>query len=102
MSALARATLAGGQGDDLLRSAVAREFALLHASDWMFMLTRGRSPGYATERMHGHADRIRTLCDAISGGAPSVPIRYLADVPPQTGALLTALDPPADGSRAAS
>ena len=96
MSALARATLAGGRGDERLRVAVARELALLHASDWPFMLTRGRSAGYATERMHGHADRIRRLCDAIARGATDVEVNGLSDVPPETGALLDALDPRSD------
>jgi len=102
MSSLARTTLAGGKGDERLRSAVARELALLHASDWPFMLTRGRSGGYATERMHGHAERIRELCDAITRGTSDVQERGLADVPPATAALLAALDPATAGDGAAS
>ena len=102
-TALARRTLAGGGGDARLRTAIAREVALLHASDWPFMHTRGRSPGYAAERVAGHAARIRTLCAALTsgptGGDTTTTGRHAtADGPvavPDASALLAALDPAA-------
>jgi len=100
---LARRTLAGGRGDPSTRAAVAREVALLHASDWPFMMTRGRSPGYALERVRGHAGRVHRLCasidpsvaddDAVDAGpwaaGPGAPVI------PDPSALLAALDPSA-------
>ena len=95
-TALARRALAGGRGTAEQRQAVAREVALLHASDWPFMMTRGRSPGYALDRVRGHAERVRTLCAAVEGGdrrpdaaGPD------ATVPPDASAFVTALDPSA-------
>jgi 1,4-alpha-glucan branching enzyme len=92
-AARARAALTGGRGSEHVRAAVARELALLHASDWPFMMTRGRSPGYALERVRGHAQRVHELCAAIertsgeaSGGGPYAP------VPPDASALVAALD----------
>lgn len=89
-TATARAALAGGRGDEGSRAAVARELALLHASDWPFMLTRGRSAGYAQERMQAHARAVEELCTAIvrsgsfpGGGSP---------VPPDATAFVRALD----------
>jgi predicted glycosyl hydrolase (DUF1957 family) len=98
-TALARRTLAGGRGDPALRAAVAREVALLHASDWPFMMTRGRSPEYAHGRIDGHAGRLRALCEAIAAGSTDVPPSPgpVAPVPPDVSALLAALDPPAGG-----
>ena len=99
----ARATLAGGQGASSLRSAVARELALLHASDWPFMMTRGRSPGYALDRIAGHAGRLHELCDAIESDAPAVALDTAPAppaVPPDASAFLAALDPDGpDGRR---
>ncbi len=109
-TARARATLAGGRGTSTLRRALAREFALLHASDWPFMMTRGRSPGYALERVAGHADRVHRLCDALSASTPdsthdstpddgmipsSGPVQgeHASPVPPDPSAFLAALDP---------
>jgi 1,4-alpha-glucan branching enzyme len=95
-TALARRTLAGGRGAIALRDAVARELALLHASDWPFMMTRGRSPGYALDRIAGHAQRVRDLCAAIAAGATdaSTVEGVSTSIPPDTAALLAALDPP--------
>jgi 1,4-alpha-glucan branching enzyme len=92
-SALARRTLAGGRGGTDLRAAVARELALLHASDWPFMMTRGRSPGYALDRVRGHADRLQALCDAIESDASSVSDADGTSVLPDVGPFLAALDP---------
>jgi 1,4-alpha-glucan branching enzyme len=94
---VARSTLAGGRGRQDVREAVARELALLYASDWPFMMTRGRSPGYALDRVRGHAQRVRVLCEAIARGAE---IDVLDDgshapVPPDASAIVAALDPSA-------
>jgi 1,4-alpha-glucan branching enzyme len=62
--ARARDALAGGRGSDRERAQVARELALLAASDWPFMATRGNSLGYAQERVRVHAERLHRLCDA--------------------------------------
>ena len=51
-----------------MRTQIARELALLSASDWPFMVTRGRTPGYAAERVARHARRLTTLCHALDGG----------------------------------
>ena len=93
---LARRTLAGGCGTSEQRELVARELALLHASDWPFMLTRGRSAGYALERVEGHAARIRRLCAAIDAGVGDVDHDGpSAIVPPDASAFISALDPSA-------
>ncbi len=90
---LARRTLAGGRGTPEQRSAIARELALLHASDWPFMMTRGRSPGYALDRVEGHAERVRHLCAAIEAGTSERPDGPAAPVPPDASLLVAALDP---------
>jgi 1,4-alpha-glucan branching enzyme len=92
---LARRTLAGGRGTTLQRAAIARELALLHASDWPFMMTRGRSPGYALDRVSGHAERVQRLCDAISQGIVAPPDGPAAPVPPDASRVVAALDPSA-------
>ena len=96
-TALARRLLRGGRGDGEVRAAIARELALLHASDWPFMMTRGQSPGYARDRVAGHAARIRALGAALgTEGRPSdrgverPPVTVLPDPSP----FLAALDPP--------
>lgn len=70
-TARARDALAGGRGSPTRRQALAREFALLHASDWPFMMTRGRSAGYALDRIAGHASRIDRLCEMLTEGSPT-------------------------------
>ncbi len=64
----ARTTLAGGRGSRAARDQVGRELALLAASDWPFMTTRGNSAGYAHARIAGHAHAVHALCDAIEAG----------------------------------
>jgi 1,4-alpha-glucan branching enzyme len=98
---LARRTLAGGRGTPAQRDAIAREVALLHASDWPFMMAGGRSPGYATDRMRDHAQQVRRLCadidpvgtaaDGGEGGAAEGGVT--ATVPPDPSAFIAALDP---------
>lgn len=61
----ARTVLANGRGTDRARVQVARELALLAASDWPFMATRGNNPGYAQERIDRHAAALHRLCDGI-------------------------------------
>jgi len=99
----ARHTLAGGRGTPQVRQQVARELALLAASDWPFMMTRGRSPDYARERVAAHAGRVDRLCDAIdvgtAAGRDAGPVaasgQPMGDaVPPDATFLLDALDPP--------
>jgi 1,4-alpha-glucan branching enzyme len=96
-TALARTTLAGGRGPARMRDAVARELALLHASDWPFMMTRGRSPGYALDRVRGHAQRVHDLCAALARGADvdALDDGPRAPVPPDASEIVAALDPSA-------
>ncbi len=92
----ARRCLAGRRGAPQLREQVARELALLSASDWPFMMTRGRSPEYGRERVATHAGRVHVLCDAIDAGAAGseAMVGLSGDpVPPNTAELLAALDP---------
>lgn len=90
-TALARRTLAGGRGAPALRDAIAREVALLYASDWPFMMTRGRSPGYARDRVAGHAAEVRRLCAVLVADGPLSGGASIAV--PDTHAFLAALDP---------
>jgi 1,4-alpha-glucan branching enzyme len=97
----ARTVLAGGRGDAQARAQVAREVALLAASDWPFMATRGKAPGYAQERVDGHAGRLHALCDAIEAGpatgpAPTPEGRF-DPFPDDPAPLLRALDPHGEG-----
>ena len=98
--ARAREALAGGRGSSALREQVARELALLSASDWPFMVTRGRTPGYALERVDGHAQRVHELCDRIEltgvGAELDGDVGTQLDgdrVPPDASAIVAALDP---------
>jgi 1,4-alpha-glucan branching enzyme len=90
---LARQALSGGTGSAQLRHQVAREVALLHASDWPFMMGRGRSPGYALERVTGHADRVTRLCQELMGEGTIASTAGGDPVPPDATAFLRALDP---------
>ncbi len=96
-TARARLALEGGRGAPDVRDQVARELALLSASDWPFMMTRGRSPEYARERVDLHARRVHALCDAIEG--PSAGPSNGDPVPPDARALVDALDPPTSERR---
>ena len=97
--ATARAQLAleGGRGAPAAREQVARELALLAASDWPFMMTRGRSPEYARERVAVHAGRVHALCDSIErqpdGDGAALAAAFGDRVPPDASALVAALDP---------
>jgi 1,4-alpha-glucan branching enzyme len=88
----ARSCMSGGRGVPELREQIVRELALLSASDWPFMMTRGRSPEYARERVAKHAERVHRLCDAVEAGE-----HMTADagdpVPPDASYLLAAIDP---------
>ena len=98
---LARRTLAGGRGRAALRDEVAREVALLQASDWPFMLTRGRSPGYALDRINRHAAEVRRLCAEIEHGTEDAGRgshdRKTALPVPDPVAFVDALDPGSAG-----
>lgn len=94
----ARAALAGGRGGSPARAAVARELALLSASDWWFMTTRGGTGDYAAARVATHAERLERWCAAIASGPEAE--RRLADelgdaddAPREPEALVRALDP---------
>jgi 1,4-alpha-glucan branching enzyme len=54
--------------DDATRSAreqLARELAQLQCSDWPFMMTRGNSPDYASDRFAGHRANLDALCTML-------------------------------------
>jgi 1,4-alpha-glucan branching enzyme len=94
---LARASLAGGRGSPEVRDQVARELALLSASDWPFMTTRGLTPGYAAERVALHSHRLATLCRALALGdaAADAALHTLGSVdavPADAAAFVAALD----------
>ncbi len=94
----AAAALATGRGTPAARAQIARELALLTASDWPFMVTRGNAPGYATERFHGHLDRLHRCCRLVTEDArgPAVDaevaaIAALDDAPDAPEAFVAAL-----------
>ncbi len=58
-----------GSTDAEARGQAIREFLLLAASDWPYMITMGRAAGYARDRATLHARAFDELCDAIEGGA---------------------------------
>ena len=93
----ARTALAGGRGSTAARTQVARELALLAASDWPFMATRGQSVGYGQDRVAEHARHLHELCHAIETGSEDpAAIDTLAahdDAPSDPGPILAALDP---------
>jgi 1,4-alpha-glucan branching enzyme len=93
----ARTALAGDRGSEAARIQIARELALLTASDWPFMATRGESLGYAHDRIHAHASALHELCAMIEGGEEDRSrIETFArrdDAPRDPEALLLALDP---------
>jgi 1,4-alpha-glucan branching enzyme len=101
---LARAALHGGRGPERVRQQIARELALLSASDWPFMMTRGRTPGYAAERVAEHAQRLTSLCDALLRGddTAEAALAALGDVdrvPHDPSPIVAALDPRATVER---
>ena len=101
--AAARSGLRGGRGPAGARAAVGREVALLSASDWPFMASRGEAAGYAAERVEGHAARVTAVLTAIAAGDADGAARAAAacaPVPPDAAAFVAALDP--DGPEAAA
>jgi len=95
--ARARTALAGGRGVARVRAQIARELALLAASDWPFMATRGNTHGYARDRVDGHAERLHRLCDAVERGDLDVPavtdLERRDAFPDDPSAIVAALDP---------
>ena len=96
----ARQVLAGGRGGPAVREQIARELALLTASDWPFMTTRGASPGYAHERIGSHTRAVHELCDLVESGRTDATaadalaaIAARDDAPADVEPLLEALDP---------
>jgi 1,4-alpha-glucan branching enzyme len=61
---------AGGEARVVVQAA--RELELLRCSDWPFMITRGKSPDYAHDRVRGHAARFHALCDRLEGDAAAM------------------------------
>ena len=57
-----------GSTDAEARGQAIREFLLLAASDWPYMITMGRAAGYARDRSALHARAFDELCDAIESG----------------------------------
>lgn len=47
-----------------------REALLLRASDWPFLVLRGRNPDYAWERFHSHHGRFREMLDLSRSRIP--------------------------------
>ena len=99
----ARTTLAGGHGTAEARTQVARELALLAASDWPFMAARGAGE-YAEDRVATHAAALHELCEAVATGTED-PARVgeLAArdrSPSDPAALVAALDPPGSAPEA--
>ncbi len=92
-------TLAGGRGSAAVRTQIGREVALLAASDWPFMATRGNSAGYAGERIGSHVERLHGLCDAVERGDTATAddlaavFADLDDAPDDPAAVVAALDP---------
>jgi 1,4-alpha-glucan branching enzyme len=106
--ATARATLRdAGATARAVHEQVARELALLSASDWPFMVTRGTSPDYALERVRGHAESVTRLCELLAAGdhaAATAAAGELADrdrAPERPTAMVAALTAPA-ATRAAA
>ncbi|TVR29163.1 MAG: DUF1957 domain-containing protein [Nitriliruptor sp.] len=95
----AAAALAGGRGSPATRTQIGREVALLAASDWPFMATRGNSPGYAKERISSHVQRLNRLCEAVERGDAATAddlaagFAGLDDAPDDPAAIVAALDP---------
>ncbi len=93
----ARRALTGGRGSPRTRAQVAREVALLSASDWPFMVIRGKSSGYAQQRVAHHAAALHRLCDAIETGSGEPQdldaLEARDDAPADPSALVAGLDP---------
>jgi 1,4-alpha-glucan branching enzyme len=86
---------------------VARELALLSASDWPFMMTRGTSPDYALDRVRGHAEAVTRLCGLLDAGDHAAAATAAGELaardraPERPAALVAALTEPA-ATRAAA
>ncbi|MCA1726314.1 MAG: DUF1957 domain-containing protein [Actinobacteria bacterium] len=59
----------GAGGDARTRAQALREFFLLSASDWPYMVTLGRAADYARERVEAHDAALTALLDALERGA---------------------------------
>jgi 1,4-alpha-glucan branching enzyme len=98
----AKQALRGGTGPDAVREQVARELALLAASDWPFMITRGDAAGYARERVAAHAAHLDELCTWLEDGDEPkgevadrlAAIRDRDDAPRDVRAIVAALGSP--------
>ncbi|MDX1621628.1 MAG: 1,4-alpha-glucan branching protein domain-containing protein, partial [Nitriliruptorales bacterium] len=82
--------------DPSVAAQVARELALAATSDWPFMVTRGKAPRYATDRLKGHVGRVHALCDVVeqdpsAGPEVAAEFRQLDDAPQDPTPLVAAL-----------
>lgn len=57
----------------VLRQAL-REFLLLQASDWPFLMTTGQAEAHATRRFREHVERFNLLMDAHEAGKAEDPL----------------------------
>ena len=79
-------------GDGRRARQLARELALLAASDWPFMVTRGNAPEYAFERFEGHLAAVRELAgDPGPDAARLEQLEALDPAPADPGPILDAL-----------
>ena len=51
-----------------------REFLLLQASDWPFLITTGQAETHAARRFREHVDRFNLLMDAHDAGRADDPV----------------------------
>ncbi len=89
--ALARHAESGG----VRRAALAqmlREAMLLQASDWPFMVIRGRNPDYARERFESHRARWAECLDLVRGDEPDDVVARAADALFETDNILPEVD----------
>ena len=82
--------------DPALADQILREFFLLSASDWPFMVVRGENAGYAAERFASHRERHRTLLGLARNEDPSAAqcaaaLREIDDLLPELAAARGAL-----------
>ncbi len=70
-----------GAARDPLADAVAQEALLALSSDWAFMVSKDSAAGYARERAHAHATRVRDGAARLAAGDRAGAARALAGPP---------------------
>ena len=73
------------------RHRILSEMALLHASDWPFLLTTGQAGAYASRRFKGHTRILRTFLEAWK--QPGIPDPALVQASRVVDSLLIEGDP---------